>query len=137
MSRAGVVAAFGSVAALCGSWVSWRDDPPRTSAATESAAVAIDGASLFKLKGCASCHSGPDTRAAFGEGFPSLAEVGEWAADRAPGLTGQEYVVQSILAPSLVISPEFSGTSGPTEAMPALGLSEAEAEAIAAYLLAP
>ena len=34
----------------------------------------LDGASLFRAKGCAACHTGPDSTAG-GEGFPNLSDA--------------------------------------------------------------
>ena len=91
------------------------------------------GAQLFRAKGCASCHDGPDGTAGFDE-FPSLAEAPSWAGDRRPGLTAEEYVAQSIRDPGAFISPAWVG-GGPITEMPQLGLTEAEIAAIVEYLL--
>ena len=65
---------------------------------------------------------------------PSLADVPEWAGTRRPGLSATDYVRESILNPPVFISPEFE-ESGPT-AMPSLNLTDAEVDALVAYLLA-
>jgi mono/diheme cytochrome c family protein len=92
-----------------------------------------DGADLFMRKGCASCHKGPQTTARIGVA-PSLEDVPEWAGQREPGLSASDYVRESILNPPAFISPAFV-ESGPT-AMPSLNLTEAEVDALVAYLLA-
>jgi mono/diheme cytochrome c family protein len=92
-----------------------------------------DGADLFMRKGCASCHNGPETTARIGVA-PSLADVREWAGTRRPGLSAADYVRESILNPPAFISPAFE-ESGPT-AMPSLNLTDAEVDALVAYLLA-
>ena len=43
-----------------------------------------DGAQLFRAKGCATCHDGPDSTAQFVD-FPSLANAPSWAGDRRSG----------------------------------------------------
>ena len=61
-------------------------------------------------------------------------DVPEWAGTRRPGLSATDYVRESILNPPVFISPEFE-ESGPT-AMPSLNLTDAEVDALVAYLLA-
>jgi mono/diheme cytochrome c family protein len=95
--------------------------------------LAGDGAQLFRAKGCATCHDGPDGRAAFDE-FPSLAAAPSWAGDRRAGLSAEDYIAQSIRDPGAFISPAWIG-GGPTTAMPQLGLDETEIAAIVDYLL--
>ena len=96
----------------------------------------LDGGQLFRAKGCASCHAGPDSSASFGAGFPSLVDAGAWAGDRRAHLGARDYLTESIAAPSAFISPVFHpGQSGPTTAMPQLGLSSEEIDALVAYLL--
>jgi mono/diheme cytochrome c family protein len=117
------------VLAVVGSWIGWRDDgsePVR-------AAPALGGATLFQAKGCATCHTGPTSMATMGE-FPSLAAASSWAGSRRPGLTAEEYLDESIREPWAFISPVFDG-SGPTTAMPELGLSAPERDAMVAFLL--
>jgi mono/diheme cytochrome c family protein len=95
------------------------------------------GAALFTAKGCATCHAGPDSTAAFDSGFPSLADAPSWAGDRRPDLTAAEYLTESMAAPGVFISPEFRvGQSGPTTAMPQLQLTSEEIDALVDYLLA-
>jgi mono/diheme cytochrome c family protein len=97
-------------------------------------AEALDGASLFQAKGCATCHLGPDTSPIVDVG-PPLVAVSSWAGDRVDGLAAEEYVEQSIRSPSAFISPEYRPTGGPNEGMPVLQLSEGEIDALVAYLL--
>jgi mono/diheme cytochrome c family protein len=94
-----------------------------------------DGSQLFRAKGCASCHDGPDGHAAFDQ-FPSLAHAPSWAADRRSGMTAEEYIAQSIREPAVFISPAWVG-GGPVTEMPRLALTEAEIAAIVDYLLRP
>jgi mono/diheme cytochrome c family protein len=94
----------------------------------------LDGAAVFRAKGCASCHDGPDTTALARGAFPSLADAGEWAGQRRNGMSAAAYVEESIRRPSAFTSPIFSRTGG-TGAMPELDLSDAEVDAVVAYLL--
>jgi cytochrome c1 len=97
--------------------------------------AAREGAALFRAKGCASCHDGPDTTALVRGAFPSLADAPAWAADRRLPMSAADYLRQSIREPSAFTSPAYHPGSGATTAMPTLGLSDAEVEAVVAYLL--
>ena len=131
MSRSAVVAACAAVVALIGTIVGWQTEQPR---AATAASEVREGADLFAAKGCATCHTGPDTHAMF-DAFPSLASVSSWAGERRRGMTAQEYVAESIRTPSAFISPAFVPGGGPTTGMPDLGLSDAEIDALVDYLL--
>ena len=158
MSRSGWLALAGSVVAIVASILVWQtttttvsaapavDTPSESSAAVSgehadqsagpvgSVAVRLEGEELFHAKGCATCHTGPDSTAVIG-GFPSLRAASTWAPDRRPGTSAEEYLAESIRAPSAFISPAFDSSVGPTGAMPELGLTEAEIDALVAYLL--
>ena len=130
MTKQGIACALGAVLAVVGTWIGWRDDgsePVR-------AAPALDGQTLFHAKGCATCHTGPTSTASMGE-FPSLAAASSWAGSRRPGVSAEEYLDESIREPWAFISPEYHGSGGPTTAMPQLGLSDAERNAVVAFLL--
>jgi mono/diheme cytochrome c family protein len=132
MSRPGWMLLFAAIVSAFGGLVGWQREP-----LTASTVVSLDGAMLFHAKGCAACHDGPDSSALIGSGFPSLADASTWAVDRRPSLTAVEYLSESIREPWAFMSPKFSpGSSGPTNAMPALQVSEAEVSAIVEYLLA-
>lgn len=97
--------------------------------------VAADGAQLFRTKGCATCHSGPDGSSLTGAG-PSLTGAAVWAGDRMPDVSAREYIELSIRNPSAFISPAYSGsTGGPGGGMPLLRLSDDEIDALVTYLL--
>jgi mono/diheme cytochrome c family protein len=98
------------------------------------AAETLDGASLFQVKGCATCHLGPDTSPIVAVG-PPLVAVSSWAGDRVDGLSAEEYVEQSMRSPSAFISPEYRPTGGPNDGMPVLQLSDDEIDALVGYLL--
>jgi mono/diheme cytochrome c family protein len=116
--------------AVGGSLIGWRDDGSEPA----RAAPIADGAALFQAKGCATCHAGPGSRESMGE-FPSLANAASWAGSRRPGVSAEAYLEESIREPWAFISPEFHASGGPTTAMPELGLSDAERDAVVAYLL--
>ena len=132
MTRAGIVAGVASLVALAGTWVAWNDTATATNAPVP-AATALDGAQLFSAKGCAGCHDGPDSTARVQVG-PSLRHAATWAASRRPGLSGADYIAESILAPGAFISPAFH-PNGPVARMPTLGLTTEEVDALVAYLL--
>ena len=106
----------------------WGRDDQRAAATT------ADGASLFRAKGCATCHLGPDTEAVF-DGYPPLDDAPSWAADRRPGMSATDYLSESMAAPDAFSSPAFTGGSGPSNAMPRLRLTSEEIDALIAYLL--
>jgi mono/diheme cytochrome c family protein len=128
VTRVGIAAAVIAVGAVIGSVVAWPDD-----AAAPRRSAPADGAEVFLAKGCATCHDGPDTTAAFGVG-PSLADTASWAGERVASMSARDYVAESILVPSAVISPVFRA-DGPTTAMPTLDLSPGELESIVDYLV--
>ena len=94
----------------------------------------LAGAMLFRAKGCASCHIGPESSSGMSIG-PPLIGASDWAGERRPGLSAADYLAESMRTPSAFISPEFSGGQGPMTGMPDLNLSEAEIAALVAYLL--
>jgi mono/diheme cytochrome c family protein len=118
------VGAVGVAAAVL-SIVAWQPDSVASTSGQE-------GADLFLRKGCASCHVGPQTTARV-DVAPSLANVADWAGGRKPGFSAAEYVHESIINPPAFISPEFTQT-GPVQ-MPSLNLTDAEVDALVAYLL--
>ncbi len=130
MTKRGVACALGALLALAGTWIGWRDD----GSASVRAAPVLDGETLFHAKGCATCHTGPTSTASMGE-FPSLADARSWAGSRREGLSAEQYLEESIREPWAFISPEFHASGGPTTAMPELGLSDAERDAVVAFLL--
>lgn len=93
-----------------------------------------DGAQLFRAKGCAGCHTGPEISALV-SGFPPLTDASRWAGERRPRLTPEGYLAESMIDPGAFISPAFTGGNGPATAMPRLELSTTEVELLVAYLL--
>lgn len=132
-----MAAAGGAVVALAAGVLGWttetvsRGDTSRSDVASDARPA---GAVLFQAKGCSSCHEGPDSPARIG-GFPSLKDVASFAGTRRAGLSAAAYVAESIREPWAFISPAFRPSGGPTTAMPALAVSDAEVDALVAYLL--
>jgi mono/diheme cytochrome c family protein len=129
MPRRGVVYAAAAFAAAALSVVA---AVARPDGADE--AEALDGASLFQVKGCATCHVGPDT-SPIGEVGPSLVDVSSWAGERVEGLSAEDYVEQSMRDPAAFISPAYRPTGGPDAGMPVLQLSDDEIDDLVEYLL--
>ena len=133
MTGRGVGAAVVAVVAAIGAIVGWGT--PSTQDATRAVAGdSLSGATLFRAKGCASCHNGPETEAIVGIG-PDLSDAASWAGDRRPGMSAEDYVAESVRTPGAFISPAFQPIGGPTEAMPLLDVSDAELDALVRYLL--
>jgi mono/diheme cytochrome c family protein len=130
VSRAGLLAACAAVCAAAAGLVGWQTE----SATTAIASGPLDGAGLFRSKGCAACHNARGSNAQYVD-FPSLVDAPSWAGDRRPGLSAEDYVAESIRAPSIFISPAFVSTGGPTEGMPDLGLTAAEIDALVDFVL--
>ena len=129
MTRAGLIALAAAVVCLAGSWIAWQRHPATGEATT------FDGAAVFRAKGCASCHAGPQSQPRFGGAFPDLSNAPEWAASRRPAMSASEYLAESITQPNAFISPAHTGPVGPTDQMPALGLDQREVDALVQYLL--
>jgi cytochrome c5 len=135
-------AALGGVAlvAAVGGGFAWRGTPAPapgpgdtagggTAAATTTwpADVVAEGAWLFQVKGCATCHT---TQA---RTFPDLSDASEWAGERVAGMSAEEYLAESILDPSAAVSPQLAPGTG--LAMPRLNVTDEEVDALVAYLL--
>lgn len=110
------------------------DDPTPLPAGAAQAFTLLDGASLFQAKGCATCHTGPDSTSQM-VGFPDLRDASTWAAGRVPGQSAEQYLAESMRSPGVFIAPAFESPSGPTTGMPTLAISEAEIDVLVAYLL--
>jgi cytochrome c551/c552 len=96
-----------------------------------SALTTERGALLFATKGCIGCHTHaafPNARMQVG---PELTGLPLRAATRVPGLDARSYVRQSLREPGA-----YSAASSSTAVMPDLDLSDAEVEALSAFLLA-
>lgn len=133
MTGRGVVATVVALVAAGGAIVgSGRASAPDVSGPAPGDPV--DGATLFRTKGCASCHTGPDTTPAARIG-PDLSDAASWAGDRRPGTSAADYVAESVRSPGAFISPEFEPYGGPTGAMPVLEVSDDELDALVVYLL--
>ncbi len=112
------------------SLVAWDTEP---AASRDTDGSTLDGAALFRAKGCATCHAGPGT--AVFNSFPPLTNAAAWAGDRRPGMSAADYLAESMRSPSAFISPVFVDQGGPSTAMPDLGLTEEEVDALVSFLL--
>ena len=133
MTRRGVVAAVVALVAAGGAIVG-TSRAPAPDVSGPAPGAPLDGATLFRTKGCASCHTGPDTTPAARVG-PDLSDAASWAGDRRPGMSAEDYVAESVRAPGAFISPAFRPYGGPTGAMPVLDVADDELDALIAYLL--
>ena len=136
MTRVGRIAAVIAVAFSVLTIATWNGTT-NLSVDGDPASVGIPalvGATLFQIKGCASCHIGSDSSSGMSIG-PPLTEASAWAGDRRPGMSAADYLAESMRTPSAYISPAFRGGQGPMTGMPDLDLSETEIEALVAYLL--
>ena len=130
MSPVGRAAAVGAMVLGSASVAVWiAGSEPTTAVGSTS-----DGAALFRAKGCASCHTGPDSVAGFAN-FPKLDDAPAWAGDRRSGMSAAEYIAESIRAPGEFVSPAYAPSGGPATAMPVLTLTDAEVELLVDYLL--
>lgn len=91
------------------------------------------GQGLFQSKGCAACHSGPDSQPQFVH-FPPLDRAAVWAGTRRPGMTSSAYLAESLKTPEIFQSPLFQ-PNGMTTGMPQLNLSDQEIAVLVDYLL--
>jgi mono/diheme cytochrome c family protein len=91
------------------------------------------GGDLFQSKGCAACHSGPDSQPQFVQ-FPPLQNANLWAHTRRPGMSSSAYLTESLKAPDIFQSPLFQ-PNGPTMGMPQLNLTDQEIAVLVDYLL--
>lgn len=90
------------------------------------------GHTLFFAKGCVACHRKNGEAGAIGSIGPDLTGLRDRAADRRPGMSAEAYVRESIRTPSAFVAPGYGGS---TFGMPDLGLSDAEIDAVTAFLL--
>lgn len=88
------------VAAAAAAVVGWdtASVPPATAPV---AGDVLPGATLFRVKGCASCHIGPSGTTNPGTGptiGPDLSDAASWAGERRPGMSAEEYLAESVRA---------------------------------------
>lgn len=96
-----------------------------------TADLVAEGQKIFEGKGlCSTCHkiggSGPDR-------FPNLAGVATRAGSRVEGLSGLDYLAQSLYHPSAFIVPGFN-PGMPQINQPPIGLTDQEILMVIAYL---
>jgi mono/diheme cytochrome c family protein len=90
------------------------------------------GALLFATKGCIGCHTHAAFPSARMQVGPELTGLPARAATRVAGLDAHAYVRQSLREPGA-----YSAASISTARMPDLKLTDAEVEALTAFLLTP
>jgi len=112
--------------------LAWGRGGGGPSAPPAAGTVGLDGAALFRTKGCAVCHLAEGAEDGYGIG-PDLRGLPATAGERVPGLGAEAYVRQSILDPGAF--PARSPEDG-FDAMPSLPVSPAELDALVAHLLA-
>ncbi|HEX6235903.1 MAG TPA: c-type cytochrome, partial [Acidimicrobiales bacterium] len=124
------------VAAAAAAVVGWgtASVPPATAPV---AGDVLPGATLFRVKGCASCHIGPSGTTNPGTGptiGPDLSDAASWAGERRPGMSAEEYLAESVRAPQAFISPA-AAPGGPPGGMPRLEVADAELDALVELLM--
>ena len=87
------------------------------------------GSALFIQSGCATCHTIDTLDGPSGTLGPNLTQVGGRAGERIAGLSGEEYLRQSIEDPGAFIVPSFSPL------MPAGLVSGSDLNTVVEYLL--
>jgi len=118
------VASFAPPDGMASSATSSDTTPPASTGGAER------GALLFAVKGCIGCHMHsaiPGARMQIG---PDLTRLADRAASIVPGLDAPAYVRQSLREPGA-----YRAAGGGTAVMPDLHLSDADIEALSAFLL--
>lgn len=90
--------------------------------------VSTDGQMVLIARGCTACHTTADVQG--GSVGPNLSDLADRAAERVPGLDAEAYIRQSIQDPQAFRAPGFEHLH-----MPTLLLTDAELDAVVAYLL--
>lgn len=86
------------------------------------------GKGIFQGKGiCQTCHTGTTNR------FPNLEGIGSRAGTRVPGMTGLQYLTQTLYEPEAFIVPGFNPGMPPAN-KPPVGLTDDEILTVIAYL---
>ena len=101
----------------------------RTPADQTTSAAPVSGALLFQTKGCTGCHSVAGVAESSSIG-PNLTRLEAIAGDRIKGMSATAYVTQSIRQPQAFTVDGFG-----VGVMPTFELSDAEVEALVAFLL--
>jgi cytochrome c551/c552 len=134
VTRPAVLAGLGALLLFVAAGIGWQPVPAGSNPGASHPVPSLDGAELFRVKGCTACHTGPDSEAVI-SGPPNLSDAREWAGHRVRGLSAAQYISQSIRDPGAFTSPAFT-PNGPLVAMPTLVVTGAEVAALVRYLLA-
>ena len=111
-------------------------EPASASAAAQPAAgLAAEGQALFTGRGiCITCHTIDGVEGAVGILGPNLTTIGADAGTRQPGVSAEDYLVQSIKEPDAYLVEGYpQGLM--TATILGLNLTDAEVDALVAYLL--
>lgn len=105
--------------------------PPETSAATSEGEALFNQTTLGSGPGCMACHSTDAARITVG---PSIAAIGQTAAERVPGQTAEAYLRESILQPDAYVVDGY--VPGIMYQLYSESLTEAQIDALVDYMLA-
>lgn len=120
-----------TVAALAPQQGASAASPVARDAVAASSSQVERGRTLFYAKGCVGCHKKAGEQAGASVG-PDLTGLAARAGERKPGMSADAYVRESIKTPGAFVAPGFGSA---TFAMPDLGLSDGEIDAVTAFLL--
>lgn len=112
-------------------------DTAEEAAAEDEDAVAIPPQELFVSMGCSGCHNldAPQTDSERGPVGPNLANLPETAGSKIEGLSAEEYVYQSIVAPNDYINEGYAAGIMPANFTDRM--NEVEIDSLVAWLLDP
>ena len=125
-TRLTVIALLGAGFALAAAL--WPSAAAPSRAGAEPATGALTGAQVFRAKGCAGCHDGPESTAPVPVA-PDLGQLRDNAPRRVAHLDAVAYVRQSVHSPQAFVVPGFDTV------MPTLPVSDEELDALVRYLL--
>lgn len=115
-----------------------EDTPPSEpshTAPAPSGGLAAEGQALFTGRGvCITCHKIEGVEGAVGILGPDLTNVATVAETRQPGVSAEEYLVQSIVEPDAYIVDEYPAALM-NATVAGLALTDAEVDALVAFLL--
>jgi cytochrome c peroxidase len=93
------------ILAACGGPASEAPDAPDSDSSAALGAQLFAESTLGGQAGCATCHSLSPETVIVG---PTMAQIGQAAAQRVPGMTAEEYLRQSIIDPNAYVVDGFT-----------------------------